>query len=201
MRWAFTAGEEGKWRIVRMHAVKGASLAQAPNLRIVPAVEEGGQHGDAWHLYGQVSNIRYATRAELAHLKAEQAALGRDDATCAALILIRKSSAWWELAQDERREIFEEQSAHTAIGLEYLPAVARQLYHARDLGEPFDFLTWFEYAPSAAEAFESLVRRLRSTYEWTFVEREIDIRLEREALPRRWGSFCKPIRRYKAAST
>jgi len=48
------------------------------------------------------------------------------------------------LTQDERREIFEERSRHIATGLEYLPAVARRLHHSRDLGGPFDFLTWFE---------------------------------------------------------
>lgn len=71
----------------------------------------------------------------------------RPEATHAAIIPITKSGAWWRLAQDERREIFEESSHHIAIGLEYLPAVARELYHGRDLGEPFDFLAWFEYAP------------------------------------------------------
>jgi len=88
---------------------------------------------------------------------------------------IRKSEAWWELTQDERREIFEE-----CRGLEYLPAVARRLHHSRDLGEPFDFLTWFEYAPGHTEAFEELVVRLRQTEEWSYVERELDIRLVRE---------------------
>lgn len=71
------------------------------------------------------------------------------------------------------------QSRHTAIGLEYLPAVARRLHHARDLGEAFDFLTWFEYAPEQAAAFEELVRRLRASVEWRYVEREVDIRLSR----------------------
>jgi hypothetical protein len=63
--------------------------------------------------------------------------------------------------------------------MQYLPAVARRLYHGRDLGEPFDFLTWFEYAPRDARAFEELVSRLRATPEWDYVEREIDIRLAR----------------------
>jgi hypothetical protein len=63
--------------------------------------------------------------------------------------------------------------------MEYLPAVARRLHHSRELGEPFDFLTWFEYAPEYAAAFEDLVRRLRSTAEWRYVEREADIRLSR----------------------
>jgi chlorite dismutase len=100
-------------------------------------------------------------------------------ATRAALIPITKSEAWWQLSQDQRREIFEEDSHHVATGLRYLPAVARRLHHGRDLGEPFDFLTWFEYAPADASAFEELVGLLRQTTEWTFVEREVDIRLLR----------------------
>jgi chlorite dismutase len=100
-------------------------------------------------------------------------------ATRAALIPVKKSEAWWDLAQDERRRIFEDSSHHIGTGLEYLPAVARRLHHGRDLGEPFDFLTWFEFAPEHAAAFEELVRRLRETEEWTYVEREIDLRLAR----------------------
>ena len=41
----------------------------------------------------------------------------------------------------------------------------------------FDFLTWFEYAPEHADAFEDMVRKLRRTLEWQYVDREIDIRL------------------------
>ena len=98
----------------------------------------------------------------------------------AALIPIRKTAAWWNLAQDERRNIFERKSHHIAEGLKYLPAVARQLYPCRDIGEPFDFLTWFEYASQHSEAFEELVRTLRQTEEWEYVDREVDIRLVRE---------------------
>jgi chlorite dismutase len=103
----------------------------------------------------------------------------RPQATRAALIPIRKTAAWWDLAQGERRAIFEEQSHHIGIGMQYLPAVARRLHHSRELGEPFDFLTWFEYAPEHADAFEELVRRLRSTAECRYLEREVDIRASR----------------------
>jgi len=109
-----------------------------------------------------------------------QAPLGRREATFAALIPIKKSAAWWELTQEQRRAIFEDKSRHIAGTLKYLPAIARQLYHCRDLGEPFDFLTWFEYAPEHASLFEELVAMLRSTEEWTFVEREVDVRVVRE---------------------
>jgi hypothetical protein len=84
---------------------------------------------------------------------------------------------WWDLPQDERRAIFEERSRHVADSMKYMPAIARRLYHARDLGEPFDFLTWFEHAPRDTDLFEDLVRMLRATEEWMFVEREVDIRL------------------------
>lgn len=69
-----------------------------------------------------------------------------------------------------------------AIGLQYLPAIARRLHHCRDLGEnePFDFLTWFEYAPADEAAFNRLAAELRATEEWRYVDREIDIRLVRE---------------------
>ena len=83
------------------------------------------------------------------------------------------------MTQNERRRIFEDKSRHIADSLKYLPAIARQLYHSRDLGGPFDFLTWFEYAPEHAERFEELVAMLRDSEEWGFVEREVDVRLTR----------------------
>lgn len=110
---------------------------------------------------------------------ARQPSLGRTHATCAALIPLRKSAAWWGLTQDERRLILEDRSAHIATGLRYLPAIARRLYHCRDLSEqePFDFLTWFEFAPADAPAFDALLAALRATEEWTYVDREVEIRL------------------------
>jgi chlorite dismutase len=72
----------------------------------------------------------YVNQAERAALTVRQQGLGRTEATCAALIPIKKSEAWWELTQDERREIFGERSRHIATGLEYLPAVARRLHPA-----------------------------------------------------------------------
>ena len=116
---------------------------------------------------------------EIDELRRREQVLGWPDATRAALIPIRKNNAWWDLSQDERRAIFEEQSHHIATGIEYLPAVARRLHHSRELGEPFDFLTWFEYAPKHAKDFEKLARRLREAKEWHYVDREVDIRLSR----------------------
>src|SRR5215472_7148531 len=140
----FAAGLSGVWRIDRIEAVIGSGLPLAERLAVL---EGGGDPGPTtWVLRGVTSNTRYTQRQELDTLAARQEALGRPHATRAALIPIRKTDAWWALAQDERRAIFEDRSRHIGIGLEYLPAVARRLHHCRDLGETFDFLTWFEYA-------------------------------------------------------
>ena len=132
-----------------------------------------------WQLRGVAGHLRYTTRDEQLTLAGVQAGLGRPAATLAALLPIKKSAAWWDLPQDERRRIFEERSRHIGLSLKYLPAIARRLHHSRDLREPFDFLTWFEFAPEHSPLFDELLANLRSTEEWTYVEREIDIRLTR----------------------
>ncbi len=112
---------------------------------------------------------------------AKQEGLGRPDANCAVLIPIKKSAAWWALTQDARRKIFEEHSHHNQIGMDYLPAIARRLHHCRDLSEiePFDFLTWFEFAEKDTVEFDKLLARLRATEEWKYVEREVEVRVKR----------------------
>ncbi len=177
----FSGGESGQWRIVSLSPAAGERLAPAKFLSIDASLQIGLSGSESpWQLTGVASYVRYVERPEKIALTSNQAVLGRKEATRAALIPIRKSSAWWELTQDERRKIFEDKSRHIAHSLKYLPAIARQLYHCRDLGEPFDFLTWFEYAPGHGAMFEDLVGHLRGTEEWTFVEREVDIRLTRD---------------------
>lgn len=175
----FTGGNSGLWRITRIDSVRGQGLAHAERLDVVEA-QEVSQPVEGWTLTGFTSNIRYTVRDEIETLAKTQAALRREDAKRAALIPISKSAAWWALSQDERRTIFEEQSHHIRIGLDYLPAIARRLHHSRDLGQQFDFLTWFEFAPQHEGAFDDMLVRLRSSPEWTFVEREVDIRLTRD---------------------
>lgn len=174
----FVGGTHGQWCVETITALVGEPLRQASHLHITPDTPQEQSPG-IWTLTGFASNIRYAEKVERERLTAVQAGLGRPDATCAALIPIRKNAAWWALAQDERRNILEAQSHHIEIGLRYLPAIARKLYHCRDIGGEFDFLTWFEFAPEHVEAFDHLVSTLRQTEEWRFVERETDIRLVR----------------------
>jgi hypothetical protein len=179
--FAFVGGKAGGWSVVAARAVVGDPLPAVERLDIVNGAVAALPEGAKWALRGVTSNERYVTRAEKDELVKKQAALGRPEATHAALIPIRKSAKWWALTQDERRAIFEERSRHIRIGLKYLPAVARRLHHCRDLGEsePFDFLTLFDFTKADVKAFDELVAALRETEEWKFVEREIDIRLTR----------------------
>lgn len=176
----FIGGETGLWRVAQMKTVVGAPLEAVEAIEIIEEKFDDLPANRKWILRGATSYERYTTRAEKDALAAIQPNLNRPEAVCAALIPIRKSAAWWNLAQDSQREILETKSKHIETGLNYLPEIARRLHHSRDLpGEEFDFLTWFEYAPENAEKFEELVRCLRQTEEWNYVEREIDVRLVR----------------------
>src|SRR5215831_15664568 len=177
---SFVGGEVGDWQVDRIDPVRDEPLAAVGRLSVVESIVVTAP-SPGWVLRGAVSHERYVTRAEHERLAALQASLGRPEATRAALIPISKSPQWWSLAQDERRAVFEEQGHHIAVSLPYLPAIARRLHHGRDLGEPFDFLTWFEYAPEHADDFERLVDLLRAGPEWRYVVREVDLRVTRTA--------------------
>jgi hypothetical protein len=179
----FRGGQSGGWHVTSILRVKGETLPQVHAIAVVgsdtialPLLPSA----ISWRIAGVTSYLRYTERAEKERLAAAQPPLGRSEARAAALIPIRKSAAWWDLTPEERRKIFEDKSHHIANSLKYLPAIARQLYHCRDLGEPFDFLAWFEFAPEHAAQFDELVGTLRATEEWSFVEREVDIRVVRE---------------------
>lgn len=174
----FAGGSSGLWRVERIVAVAGAGLPSAERLAVHEGATDAPSDSTSWLLRGVTGHHRYVESKERPGL-AGPPPLGRAEARSAALIPIRKSAAWWELAQDERRAILEEQSHHIAVGLQYVPAIARRLYHSRELGEPFDFLTWFEFAPSDGGAFDALLAKLRATQEWKYVEREVEVRLTR----------------------
>ncbi len=180
---SFVGGDVGEWLVTMCCAVMGEPLKPVNRIAIH---SDGGAvsltTGSQWILRGVTSNERYATRIEKEQLIAKQVAIGRVEANRAALIPIRKNADWWSMTQDERRAIFEEQSHHTAIGLKYLPGIARRLHHCRDLdtAAPFDFITLFDYCDADATAFEDLVSALRETEEWKYVDREFDVRMIRE---------------------
>jgi chlorite dismutase len=176
---SFVGGDLGTWGVERIDAVRGEGLPVVPRLAVLEGGKDAAPRDFAWVLRGVTSNERYTAHAEQQALRANSPPLGRNESTFAALIPISKSAEWWALAQDERRAIFEDRSRHIATSLDYLPRIARRLHHGRDLGEEFHFLTWFEYSPDDAAAFEELVNLLRATEEWTYVSREVDIRIRK----------------------
>lgn len=179
--YRFVGGTVGAWQVSNQQTLTGAPLASVEREQVARGHERLPDTAD-WVLTGVTSQLRYTTADEAAQLATRSAGLGRPEATCAALIPITKSPEWWALPQDERRHLIETRSGHISHSQRYLPAIARQLHHCRDLGEPFDFLTWFEFAPEHTAAFDDLVSYLRSTEEWRYVIREVDIRLVRDAV-------------------
>jgi len=179
----FVGGTAGKYRVLNQRTLCGPPLVDVRRVAVLEGEGPGerSSRSDGWVLRGATGHQRYVERAEGAALRAQQAGLGRLEATRAALIPIQKSEAWWELAQDERRAIFEARSQHIAGTLKYLPAITRRLHHARELGEPFDFVTWFEFAPEHDALFDELLGLLRASEEWKYVVREVELRLERES--------------------
>lgn len=182
--FSFVGGTAGAWRVTAIRSITGETLTSVPYVDVVNGAPTTPPDGAGWLLRGVTSNERYATRAEKDQLVAKQQGTGRPEATAATLIPLRKKAEWWALTQDERRKIFEETSRHTEIGLKYLPAIARRLHHCRDLveKEPFDFLTWFEYAPMHTTAFDDLLEALRQTEEWRYIDWEVEVRLTKAAL-------------------
>ncbi len=79
-RYAFVAGNTGAWRILTINTHRGAALATASSLDLVPAPDPISTPPGAWALHGLISNVRYATRSEVTALKAVQQPLGRPTA-------------------------------------------------------------------------------------------------------------------------
>ncbi len=179
--FSFVGGAKGPWQVTSTRTIVGEPLTPVERIAVVSGDQALPSHAK-WILRGVTSNERYTTHAEKRQLSERQASLGRTEARHAALIPLRKNAAWWALSQDDRRSLFEEHSKHIAIGLKYLPAIARRLHHCRDLAEqePFDFLTFFDFADVDSVAFDELLAELRKGAEWEFVDREVEIRMIRD---------------------
>jgi chlorite dismutase len=178
---SFIGADRGPWKIASSSAVRGEGLSFATHLDIVRGPSNEPYPEGAWTLQAVISNLRYTTRDEKSKLDKDSRALGQPEFDAGAFIPIRKSAAWWALTQDERRKIFEEDSKHIATSAKYLSYISRQLHHSRDLGGEFDFLTWFEFSAGHVDQFDELCYALRKTKEWEFVEREVEVKLVRNA--------------------
>jgi hypothetical protein len=172
----FSAGSRGPWAIDSVTAIRGQGLGSAVRLDIANA-STAMLTPALWRVRGLTSHAHYTTRAEADVLAAIERPAVRAAGTMAVMIPIRKSDGWWALAQDERRHILAETSQHVALGLAAGDAISRKLYHSRAICEEFDFVTWFEFAAEHAPVFDKLTSQLRATAEWTYVVREVEVRM------------------------
>src|SRR5690242_18655278 len=95
--FSFLGGTFGPWRVVRMQTVAGEALATVERLSVFSGPDFQVPEETKWLLRGLTSHERYVSRVEHDQLVARQANLGRPEATCAALIPIRKTAPWWSL--------------------------------------------------------------------------------------------------------
>src|SRR3954469_18146665 len=113
----FIGDNSGEWEVTSMVALKGNPIASVSHLTKVPQHDLVQSETGIWSLKGVISNLRYTEKEDKDKLTAIQPDLGRSTSTLAAFIPIRKSEAWWNLAQDERRKIMENKSEHTQTGM------------------------------------------------------------------------------------
>lgn len=175
--FSFIAGDRGSWEVLSMLPVIGQSLEPAPFFDIRNEYLMRAPVDIRWLLRGVTSRRSFADAPGNFCEMLPQPQLGRPCATCAAFIPVKKCLAWWELNESEKREIHDMESNKTARWLKHSNGIARQFHHSRELGEPFDFLAWFEFSPKESGAFEEMMSSLRESEEWKYVEREVDVRL------------------------
>src|SRR2546427_782132 len=101
---SFVGGNVGSWRVLRVDPVIGVPLAWISRLEVTE--QEAQPPPGNWVLRGVTAFDRDVPSAERSLLEARQEGLGRQSATSAALIPIRKSAAWWDLPRTERCAAF-----------------------------------------------------------------------------------------------
>jgi hypothetical protein len=166
-----------RYVVDRVKPVAGAGLEGViPGAQLVRLESEGRPLAPDAPLTGVTTHLVYTSVAARRELMMSPAP---ESGPTAVLIPIRKSAAWWAMAQDERQAHFERAAGHLTVGMPYLQRIFRRLYHARNLpGAVWDFLTYFEFPPDRTEEFESLLAGLRDPQknpEWSFVERETEV--------------------------
>ncbi len=177
---SFIGSNMGEWKVLSINTILGQSIVVADKVSVIKRNSNTVySENSKWELNAFISNLRYTSKEEKIELNQKSIGLGRPEFNYAALIPIKKSEDWWALAQDERRRIFEEDSHHIRTSAKYLSVISRQLHHCKDLGEEFDFLTWFEFSWELTYYFDEFCKILRETEEWKYVTPEIDIRLEK----------------------
>lgn len=99
----------------------------------------------------------------------------------AVLIPLRKTASWYSLTHEERKALI---PAHVDIGVPFIPAIHRRLFHSREHSKDYDFLTYFEFPAADEPQFRQLCQALRNPKrnpEWAYIDRDCEIWLTKLA--------------------
>jgi hypothetical protein len=176
----YIGGTTGSWRVSTIASISGMPLPPVTHIDIAHGALDRAPAGANWVLHCIASNTRFVTREEPRRLPSDPPRMGRFSESCAALVLVRKSRGWWNLGLSEQQQMLEVPSRNIRGRLSFLPAMMRRMQYRTNVREPFDFVTWFEYAPQDASIFDDLVTAMRSSEDWHYVEREIVIKMVSE---------------------
>ncbi len=131
---------------------------------------------------GVTQELKYTDQSTLKRLKNLAPKRGDGEAQPHGIALpLSKTPEWWAMTSEKRQSYFfqhpetfgKEHLGHNAIGFQYISRIFRKLYHSRFIDNRQDFVTYFEYADSDAEAFKKLLDGLRdpkANPEWKFVK-------------------------------
>jgi hypothetical protein len=172
-----------RYRVDSVRALRGAPPnGIAPGAKLVRLESMVELPAGGGNLIGVTQHLVY-TRASERPALVTSAPPGPD--AMVVVIVLSKTDAWWQLAQDERDALFRGagKPGHVELGLPSARTLVRKLYHCRSLpGAGYDFVTYFEFAPAERPQFEALLAALRDPEqnpEWAYVERETEIWLTR----------------------
>src|SRR5712691_2652100 len=95
----FVGGDTGIWRVTNTKVVAGPPLKRVDRIAVIEGNLAALPDGAKWLIHGVTSNERYTTLKERKMLLSRQPALGRPEATRAALFQSRSRNPGGNLAK------------------------------------------------------------------------------------------------------
>src|SRR4051812_8445898 len=93
----YMGGTTGPWRVTSNVAHSGPALPHASHVEIANGELGRRPSGTAWVFRAIARNTRFVTREESRRSPTDGFSIHRNGELCAALILVRKSTSWWNL--------------------------------------------------------------------------------------------------------
>lgn len=175
----YVGGTSGPWRITKIDTQIGLPLRAASHVDINVGPLASQPFNASWILRGVASSTRFITRDDASEFTLTSSPSHQSQTPCAALILIRRCYEWWNLDKAERTEFQKDREDLLHTNVPFFSTIAKRFQFQRKRNESFDFMAWIEYEASDAALLDEIASTFRRSREWFFVDREIDIRMER----------------------